>query len=62
MKAKTPFYGDRIDRKAKIAQRLYRNEKRTRDVPKYNVIDEDEDLPDHIAKTGEMPLTKQKGN
>lgn len=62
MKAKTPFYGDRIDRKAKIAQKLHRNEKRSRDVPKYNVIDEDEDSYDHIAKIGEMPLTKQKGN
>lgn len=57
MKAKTPFYGDRVDRKAKLAQRLYRNERRDRETTKYPVFEEDEDSLDYKAPTGLMPHT-----
>lgn len=60
MKTKTPFFGDRIDRKAKIAQRLHRNERRHRDDYKYEVFDEDEDdSQDYTAPTGKLPFTRK---
>jgi len=52
-----PFYGDRIDRKAKLAQRNHRNHQRDLDNDKYEVAEEGEDPQNYEASTGEMPIT-----
>ena len=39
MKPQQTYYGDRVDRKARLAQRLIRNEVREKDFTKYNAYD-----------------------
>lgn len=44
MKQSKPYYGDKIERKAKLAQRIHRNILRQKNSTKYEILDEEDEI------------------